>query len=790
MKIRSNWPLILLLLIAAVLGVRLAWTLTRSATGWKPHLNQWANIATSVARIERTTLSDKEPETQARFWLNEAAQVEGADDDPQVAMGAAWMLDAPQFGFVRRHVRMKEGLDFPGIPASWRRELDNEAISALTEDFESLCRDECLAKIETAIRLDSGNVELWRVHALLVFRTKFMSLDLEPRRDDWLSVLDECAKHDPDNALYDYLAALHLWSSSAEYDYEDDGYVLRVEDRATFEQGNARLAAGLAQPHLKFGTHGYAATMAFLKESSTDRSDHLTAAGSRQIDGRATNLLFRIMRWQSVQLDIEKREENFEAAIVAVRKVLRISEQVTESGNYPNLTSPKLFLRQWSLANLKDMNKDHPKLLDADEAEKVAVEFGQVQLDLKVLEEVGKRLKAEAGKDSGANRMLAIFLMVTAQMLIIATLGWAFLSGLVALVFGKTSNERVEMGWLRHSVAWLGGIGVSFVILGMCPAEIVSPGVQTWFLCGLIWIGFALVTMGLLFLVRKRFQLPWAQFAVLAASMTLPIVVAVVIIHLSATVDLGVSAIAQMHPAVTIASLLAFAWLCWKSIRLILAFAQTDVLTRRRKFFACGVLFLLALITIPAGIALSATISDELEVKAWISPTVWKEAEALQITPAELQSEMQLADSKWVWAFIQWLAHHGAFVAPLIAVGILLIWHLIRRARRFEGGCREMLRSQKRSQIRQAGNVVARSCVVASLVFSLVYLGSTPIVADSMETYYRVHHERLVNPSHTWNEIEVATSQIKSDESLMMKLKAEIAERNRQIAEQEKWRDE
>ena len=62
------------------------------------------------------------------------------------------------------------------------------------------------------------------------------------------------------------------------------------------------------------------------------------------------------------------------------------------------------------------------------------------------------------------------------------------------------------------------------------------------------------------------------------------------------------------------------------------------------------------------------------------------------------------------------------------------------------------------------------------------------IVADSMETYYRVHHERLVNPSHTWDEIEATTVQIKSDESLMTKLKAEIAERNRKIAEQESWR--
>jgi len=411
-----------------------------------------------------------------------------------------------------------------------------------------------------------------------------------------------------------------LWSASAEYDYEDDGYVLKIEDDATFDQGNARLTAGLAKPHLKFGRDGYAATMAFLDESSVARSDCLTAAGSRQIDGRASSLMFRIMRWQSVQLDVEKRKENFDAVIAAVRKVLRISDQVAEAGNSPNLSTLKLILRQWGLANLKDMNEDHPNLLGADEAEKVSVELGQVQLDLKILEEVSKRLAAKTGNKNGTDQLLTAFLMVTAQMLVIVALGLALLSGFLAWVFGTANNdERVEMGWFRYTVGWLVGVGVSFVLLGMCPTEIVSPTVQTWFLNGLIWVGFALPLVGLLYFVRTHFQLPWAQLALLTAIMALPIVVN---FHLSATVDLGIAVIAQLHPVVMIASLFAFAWVCWKSVRLIAAFARNNVLSQRRKLLACGILFLFALITVPAGTALAAIMSDELEVQAWISPRV------------------------------------------------------------------------------------------------------------------------------------------------------------------------
>ena len=295
--------------------------------------------------IERTALTDKEPATQARLWLEEVAQIKDVNNDPQIAMGAAWMLDVPQFGFIQQHIRMKEDPDIPGLSASWNRELDDEAISILTEAFESLCRDECLNLIETAILLDSDDVELWRARALLLFQTTFTSRDLEPRRDDWLSVLDECARQDSDNALYDCLAALQLWTSSADYGWEDDGYILKIEDEKTFNQGDARLLAELAKPHLKFGTKGYAATMAFLEDSSVTRSDHPTAAASRQIDGRATRLMHEIMRWQHVRLDIEKRQDNFETAIAAARKVLRISEQVTTFGNYPSPGS-KLILRQ------------------------------------------------------------------------------------------------------------------------------------------------------------------------------------------------------------------------------------------------------------------------------------------------------------------------------------------------------------------------------------------------------------------------------------------------------------
>jgi hypothetical protein len=780
MKIRKRWFRYLLLLAFAIFGVRLAWTLTRPTTGWQPHLAQWGDVATSLVGIQTTPLSHKSPEEQAKFWLNEVSHVNSAADDPMVALGAACMLDVPQHGFIRRNVRLKEGRDYPGIALMLSSEHNIEAIRARIEDFESLCRSECLAKIDTATRLDSENVELWRARALLSFQTKYAGIVLEPRRENWLSVLDECAEQDPDNALYDYLAALHFWTSSAEHHYEDDGNVLTINDPAIFERGKARLAAGLAKPHLRCGEDGYAATMAFLSESSTARTDHPTAAWSREIDSRAVSLIFRLMQWQSVQRDVEKRKGNIDAAIAAVRHVLRISDQFTEAGNSPYLTPPKLILRQWSLARLKEMHEDHPHLVGADEAEKVSVELGQVDLHLKVGEEVGERLAAKAGLNYGQNPLSTFLGMINLPMLVFVAVGMALFSVIVAWVFRGANNEkRVEMGWLRYSVASPAGIGISFLLLGMIPAEIVSRSAQRGLLHGLIWVGFSMLVMGMLHLIRKWFQLPWTQLAVLAATTALP---TVVVFHSAEIVEMGLTTFASSHLTVLILALFLIPWICWKSVRLILAFARNDALSRPRKLLACSLLLSLSVVTVQACTELAKVMSHQIVAKTWISPTVAMEAEDLHIGPSELRNELNLKGSKWVWAFIQWKVHYGEIAALLVAVGLLLVWHLIRQAHRVEGGFREILRSQKRSQIRQAATVVAKSCAVASLVFSLAYLVATPALADSMESYHQINYELLVNPSHARNELKGLRAQITSDESLMARFNAEIERRNQSIA--------
>ncbi|MBN1853206.1 MAG: hypothetical protein JW829_10800, partial [Pirellulales bacterium] len=385
-----------------------------------------------------------------------------------------------------------------------------------------------------------------------------------------------------------------------------------------------------------------------------------------------------------------------------------------------------------------------------------------------------------------SRNLFSVFLMSTAQMLVIVCVALVLMSSLISVLFGRDGNgDQVPFGWVRQIVAWLLAVGISFIVLGMFPAQIVSASVQTWLVCGAIWIGFGAVFLGLLYLFRRRFKLPAGQVAGLAIVTSLPMLG----VYVANIIDLVVAGTATLHPVISITLILLLALICWASFHFLWKFIQNQNLTRRRKLLAVGIVFLFVMVTVPAGITLGM-MAHEIGTQAWISPTVWKEAHRLNYEADELQSAMQMDDSRWAWAFIQWQAHHGPVVAPIIAVVIVMVWHLIRRAGRVEGGLRQVLRSQKRSELRQSGKSVAGSCLVTAFIFLAMYLGTTPLVVDMMDTYHRVHYARVTRPAQAWEEIAELTAEIKADKETMARLQAEIDEQNRQIAEQAAWQED
>ncbi len=761
----------LLSLPILVLGARWVWIVSVSATGWMSQLDHWVNIVGSVVGIEHAALCDETPSVQAEFWLSKVASVDQSNHDPMVAMGAAWMLDGPQYGFIRNHVGVRDDFDFTGFPAHMRLRLDEEAIRSLCDDFERLGREECLTKIESAIQLDQSNSELWRARALLLFRPRFLGSDYQSRQEDCLTVLDRCMAHDPDNALYDYLAALHLWTASATYEWKDDGLYLLIHDPEAFACANARLASGLNKPYLKSGTAGYAATLAFLDCTSLGAWNRLSAAGSRQIDGRVVDLVYQIMRWQEAQQDVARRNQDFRAAIETARAVLHISNQMTPAGNYPNLATPQLILRRTGVAGLLDLQQSHPELFDVGEGERLSSQLAAAEFDLKVLQEAGEHLAARAGNvDSvmlrkglpmkGSEKILPALVMGASQILVIVTMGLAMISWLATCVGGSASDDRrVAMGWFRHTITWCVAFAVSVLVLGMFPAELVSSVVQTAFVCGLIWMGPGLIALSLLVIYRKYFPLTWTQVVVLLVIMVAPFIV---ILKFVAIRDSIIFCAAAWHPYVSVVLLLVGMVLLGMAICACASFLRTKIVVGRRKCLAAGILFVGVLVAIPSCIVVDGLVIDEINTQIWVAPKIGDGAQHMHLTVGEIQNGMDLGSAKWTWAFVQWLLHDGAFWTPLIAVAGLLLWYAIRRARRFAGGVCRMLRTEKRTHIRLSGNEAARSCLVCTLVFFLLYLAVAPTLVKTMETYCQVHRERMMDPARTWQEMADACDQIET----------------------------
>lgn len=419
MKYRFHWPLILLMTTGTILAIRLLWVVSNSAIGWQPHLKQWSVVAADLVGTETETLNEKDPKEQAEFWLQQVSQVEQANTDAETALGAAWMLDTPHPGFFKRHIKTNEDLDPSIYSLSWRMELDYDAIELVAQEFELLCRDECLEKIETAIHLESDNVELWRAYALMSFKQKFFSLDLIPRRDNWHSVLEECAEHDPGNALYDYLAALNLWSSSAEYDWQAGETVLIMKDRVTFDLGTKRYQAGLTKPKLNFGTSDHIATLKFLTETSIPFPDQLKAAESRHIGGRIAALLYRMLRLQSRQAELDTKAEKFPEVISSARNLIRVSEQVMKGDGHFYYSPVAQQLRLWSLLILKELNESHAELMDEAEARKISEEYHQLQLETEIIQEVQERYKAKPKVEKPEIPVWAIPIIVSTLLCVI-----------------------------------------------------------------------------------------------------------------------------------------------------------------------------------------------------------------------------------------------------------------------------------------------------------------------------------------------------------------------------------
>ncbi|NQT35926.1 MAG: hypothetical protein HQ581_00465, partial [Planctomycetes bacterium] len=250
MKLRiGTLALAVFLLLALALGARLAWVASQLETGAETLALSWRGATLGQVGWPRVPLCDRPAADQADFWLAEVDRIL-AEREPsaELLMGAAWLLDWPGSSDPYNDLSpagLAQGGPFPP---------DGDGSSGYrAEEFEAKCSARCLELATAATEREPGNVGLWRMRALLLFRFSYGNDTQDARRADWRAQLDECARHDPDNALYDYLAARHLWRGNLQSDWHGDDEVFWVEDPERFAEGTARLEQGLKKKHFTVG---------------------------------------------------------------------------------------------------------------------------------------------------------------------------------------------------------------------------------------------------------------------------------------------------------------------------------------------------------------------------------------------------------------------------------------------------------------------------------------------------------------------------------------------------------
>ncbi|MCU0880117.1 MAG: hypothetical protein MUF06_20285, partial [Pirellulaceae bacterium] len=256
---RAVWIGTLLVLLG--LACRLAWVAGRTETGVQSIGGHWRDATWGWVAGKRVPIANQDPADQAEFWLREAESVlADHPDDAELAMGAAMVLDAPGPNYAVRYLEPIESVPGIGIFPTF----DQAGLKRSEDEFEARCRERCLALAAQGTECEPDNLAWWRLRAILLQRHSMHSYDRLPRDSRWQEVLEEAARHDPDNALYDYLTAKYLWDESSRLDVIGTRQQLVVTDMERFDQGTRSFERGQSKRYFAVGDAGFTAAARFL----------------------------------------------------------------------------------------------------------------------------------------------------------------------------------------------------------------------------------------------------------------------------------------------------------------------------------------------------------------------------------------------------------------------------------------------------------------------------------------------------------------------------------------------
>ncbi|MHB1037469.1 MAG: hypothetical protein ACYC35_18820 [Pirellulales bacterium] len=508
---RAFWASMFVLLVA--LAGRLLWRASHTETGFGSLAIQWRDATAGWIIGPYEPIYTREPPDQAEYWLAEVDRVLAAHpDDPQLTMGAAIVLHSPCDGYSLRHVIQQ--ITPVGAFSGW----DGEGIEDVEDAFENRCRNRSLELAARAARLDPTNVERWRLRALLLRRQPSHSYDHTPRDPDWLRTLDECARHDPDNALYDYIAARFYWDAAA--DAIGIGQQLIIKDEDGFKKGIARFELGQAKRFVaEVSGSGSQPAAEFLSHTQMPLADYRPIVASRGTVLYQSTLFQGVWRWQDRRAAQEAGTGQVETALTLSRQNLHLIDQYEKGGASQAYDLTPTRLRLKTASRMQSFAAAHPgETSDSENRQIVALS------EAAVLEQQVVNCALQELMQSEMQKLVKGQPRPTALMSIYG--GWAFADvfvadvvpplvvlllvlGLLAIFVSRFADPGIPVvGPVKQALALAVVATTTAVFFGLMPAEVISRPVQwAFFTVVLFFLPVLLVAWGgWCWLRRRAFQ--------------------------------------------------------------------------------------------------------------------------------------------------------------------------------------------------------------------------------------------------------------------------------------------
>jgi hypothetical protein len=478
-----------LFILTVVLFARLIWMASRAETGWWQLKRQFRDATVGLVKGQRGPIYMQEPGDQADFWLKEVKRITDAEpDNAELAMGAALLLDAPSPGFrYRLLTACDESYPYTGYP-----HIGNDGYANLP--FEDKCRNQCLAMVAKATKLQPENVAWWRLRVLMLFDNCFFWTD-GIRAEDCLDVIEECGRHDPDNALYDYLAAKQLWDASVEIATDTDAdrdetttkLRMRITDAKKYQQAAQHFREGQKLNKCTVDDDGTLALTGLLKKSSVSGLELAITANKRyEINRMLENLRGDLLHRLIDQIEQAALHGDILTVWILCRQQYRIRDQFCSIDPTIFYYSPDADLQRilQPFRELAESNYNPATdymLSDIEACGEKAI------LDVKVYDAALSRTTNSRQAQVIDLRALAVSFNSIAALMILALMVIG-LSNLASgyLMGGAKRQSPDVLGMIRHAICWLAALGLSFVVCGIIPARIVTPQTKGWIIAGLI----------------------------------------------------------------------------------------------------------------------------------------------------------------------------------------------------------------------------------------------------------------------------------------------------------------